>query len=81
MADVEEAVERVVAGLEKKNRLINAEEKEIVAYHELGHALVAMALPGTDPVRKYRSFPAASRPWVTPCRCRLKTAFSCAKPN
>jgi cell division protease FtsH len=46
MAEVEEAVERVVAGLEKKNRLINAEEKEIVAYHELGHALVAMALPG-----------------------------------
>jgi ATP-dependent Zn protease len=52
MAEVEEAVERVVAGLEKKNRLINAEEKEIVAYHELGHALVAMALPGTDPVAK-----------------------------
>jgi cell division protease FtsH len=57
MADVEEAVERVVAGLEKKNRLINAEEKEIVAYHELGHALVAMALPGTDPVRKISIIP------------------------
>jgi cell division protease FtsH len=57
MADVEEAVERVVAGLEKKNRLINAEEKEIVAYHELGHALVAMALPGTDPVQKISIIP------------------------
>jgi cell division protease FtsH len=57
MADVEEAVERVVAGLEKKNRLINSEEKEIVAYHELGHALVAMALPGTDPVRKISIIP------------------------
>ena len=57
MADVEEAVERVVAGLEKKNRLINPEEKEIVAYHELGHALVAMALPGTDPVQKISIIP------------------------
>ena len=57
MAEVEEAVERVVAGLEKKNRLINPEEKEIVAYHELGHAIVAMALPGTDPVRKISIIP------------------------
>ncbi len=57
MADVKEAVERVVAGLEKKNRLINSEEKEIVAYHELGHALVAMALPGTDPVQKISIIP------------------------
>jgi cell division protease FtsH len=57
MAEVEEAVERVVAGLEKKNRLINSEEKEIVAYHELGHAIVAMALPGTDPVQKISIIP------------------------
>jgi len=57
MAEFEEAVERVVAGLEKKNRLINAEEKKIVAYHELGHAIVAMALPGTDPVQKITIIP------------------------
>ncbi|RJQ70833.1 MAG: ATP-dependent metallopeptidase FtsH/Yme1/Tma family protein [Desulfobacteraceae bacterium] len=57
MADFEEAVERVVAGLQKKNRLINPEEKKIVAYHELGHALVAMALPGTDPVQKITIIP------------------------
>jgi cell division protease FtsH len=57
MSDFEEAVERVVAGLEKKNRLINPEEKKIVAYHELGHALVAMALPGTDPVQKITIIP------------------------
>jgi cell division protease FtsH len=57
MAEVEEAVERVVAGLEKKNRLINPEEKKIVAYHELGHAIVAMALPGTDPVQKISIIP------------------------
>jgi cell division protease FtsH len=57
MADIEEAIERVVAGLEKKNRLINPEEKKIVAYHELGHAIVAMALPGTDPVQKISIIP------------------------
>jgi cell division protease FtsH len=57
MAEVEEAVERLVAGLEKKNRLINAQEKQIVAYHELGHAIVAMALPGTDPVQKISIIP------------------------
>jgi len=57
MAEIEEAVERVVAGLEKKNRLINPEEKKIVAHHELGHAIVAMALPGTDPVQKISIIP------------------------
>ncbi len=53
----EEAVERVVAGLEKKNRLINPKERKIVAYHELGHALVALSLPGTDPVKKITIVP------------------------
>jgi cell division protease FtsH len=57
MAEFEEAVERIVAGLEKKNRLINPEEKKIVAYHELGHALVALDLPGTDPVQKITIVP------------------------
>jgi cell division protease FtsH len=57
MAEFEEAVERVVAGLEKKNRLINPKEKEIVAYHELGHAVVALSLPGTDPVQKISIIP------------------------
>ena len=57
MAEFAEAVERVVAGLEKKNRLINPKEKEIVAYHELGHAIVAMALPETDPVQKISIVP------------------------
>lgn len=53
----EEAVERIVAGLEKKNRLINAKERKIVAYHELGHALVALSIPGTDPVKKITIVP------------------------
>ncbi len=57
MSEFEEAVERVVAGLEKKNRLINPKEKEIVAYHELGHAIVAMSLPETDPVQKISIIP------------------------
>jgi cell division protease FtsH len=57
MAEFEEAVERVMAGLEKKNRLINPLEREIVAYHELGHALVALSLPGTDPVQKISIIP------------------------
>jgi cell division protease FtsH len=52
MAEFEEAVERVIAGPERKSRLISAEEKEIIAYHEAGHALVMRMLPGCDPVRK-----------------------------
>jgi cell division protease FtsH len=57
MSEFQEAVERVMAGLEKKNRLINKEERKIVAYHELGHALVALSLPGTDPVHKISIIP------------------------
>lgn len=57
MEEFEEAVERIVAGLEKKNRLINASERETVAYHEMGHAMVALSLPGTDPVQKISIIP------------------------
>ncbi len=57
MKDLEEAVERIIAGLEKKNRLINPRERETVAYHEMGHALVALSLPGTDPVQKISIIP------------------------
>jgi len=55
--DFTQAVERIVAGLEKKNRVLNAEERRVVAYHEMGHALVAMALPGSDPVHKVSIIP------------------------
>jgi cell division protease FtsH len=51
------AVERIVAGLEKRNRVLNPREREIVAYHEMGHALVAMSLPGSDPVHKVSIIP------------------------
>jgi cell division protease FtsH len=57
MDDFEEAIDRMVAGLEKRNRLMNPREKEIVAYHETGHALVAEALPTTDPVHRVSIIP------------------------
>lgn len=57
MTQFEEAVERIVAGLEKKNRLINPKERKIVAYHELGHAIVSMSLPDTDPIQKITIVP------------------------
>jgi cell division protease FtsH len=57
MADFGNAVERIVAGLEKRNRLLNPREREIVAFHEMGHALVAMALPGVDTVHKVSIIP------------------------
>jgi cell division protease FtsH len=57
MADVEEAIDRVVAGLEKKRRLMSKKEKEIVAYHESGHAIVASHLPNADPVRRISIIP------------------------
>ena len=55
--DFEEAVERVIAGLEKKNRVLNQVERKRVAHHEVGHALVAMSLPGCDPVQKISIIP------------------------
>jgi cell division protease FtsH len=51
------AVERIVAGLEKKSRVLNDEERRRVAYHEMGHALVASSLPGVDPVQKVSIIP------------------------
>ncbi len=55
--DFDEAIERVIAGLQKKSRVINPREKKIVAYHESGHALVAELVPGTDPVNKITIIP------------------------
>ena len=57
MEDFNEAVERMVAGLEKKKRVLSPKERRIVAYHEMGHALVAMALPSADPVHKISIIP------------------------
>jgi cell division protease FtsH len=57
MKDFNEAIERILAGLEKKNRLLNVEERRRVAYHEMGHTLLALSLPGADPVHKVSIIP------------------------
>jgi len=57
MSEFEEAIDRVIAGLEKKKRLISPKEKKIVAYHEAGHAVVAETLPNTDVVHKVSIVP------------------------
>jgi cell division protease FtsH len=57
MADFQEAADRIIGGIEKRNRAMNPKEKEIIAYHESGHALVAMLLPNTDPVSKISIIP------------------------
>ncbi len=51
------AVERIVAGLEKRNRILNERERTVVAHHEMGHAIVAAATPGSDPVHKVSVIP------------------------
>ncbi len=57
MDELEEGIERVLAGPERKSRLINDREKKIIAYHETGHAVVAKVLPGSDPVHKISIIP------------------------
>jgi len=57
IAELQEAVERVIAGLEKKNRVLNKMEKERVACHETGHAIVALSMPGSDTVQKISIIP------------------------
>ncbi|HEX6909341.1 MAG TPA: AAA family ATPase, partial [Longimicrobium sp.] len=57
MLEIDEAVDRIIAGLEKKNRLINEKERTIVAYHEAGHAVVAERVPTADPVHKISIIP------------------------
>src|SRR5438445_333416 len=57
MADFEEAIDRTVAGLEKRSRVLSEKERDIVAHHEMGHALVAASLGNTDPVHKVTIIP------------------------
>jgi cell division protease FtsH len=57
MKEFEEGIERVIAGLEKSSRIIHQDEKQRVAYHEMGHALVACSLPHVDPVHKVSIIP------------------------
>ncbi|MBM3570126.1 MAG: hypothetical protein FJX46_15380 [Alphaproteobacteria bacterium] len=57
LQDFTHAVERIVAGLEKRNRVLTPAERRVIAHHEMGHALVALALPGADPVHKVSIIP------------------------
>jgi cell division protease FtsH len=57
MSDFVAAIERIVAGLEKRNRILNPHERQVIAHHEMGHALVALALPGTEVVQKVSIIP------------------------
>ena len=57
MADVTRAIERIVAGMERRGRLLNPRERQTVAWHEMGHALAAATLPGADPVHKVSIIP------------------------
>ena len=57
MEDLEEGIERVMAGPERKSRILNERERKIIAYHETGHAIVAKILPGSDPVHKISIIP------------------------
>ena len=56
-SELDEAIDRVIAGPQKKTRLMNEHERLVTAYHEGGHALVAAAMPGTDPVQKITILP------------------------
>lgn len=69
MGDIEQAIERVVAGTEKKSRIISEEDKEVTAYHEVGHALVALLTDKCDPLRKVSIIPrgmALGLTWTLP---------------
>jgi cell division protease FtsH len=74
---LEEAIERVVMGPERKSRLISAEEKRIIAYHEAGHAVVMNAIPEADPVQKITIVgrgQAGGLTWYRPADDRLLTS-------
>ncbi|MGH9155963.1 MAG: ATP-dependent zinc metalloprotease FtsH [Acidimicrobiales bacterium] len=78
-AEVEEAIDRVIAGNERSTRRLSTEEKRAVAYHEGGHAIVAWALPGTDPVHKISVISrgqALGLTWMVPEEERFLTAGS-----
>ena len=75
MADFDEAIARVIAGLQKKSRVMSRKEKQTVAYHESGHALVAELAAGADPVSKISIIPAALRHSATRSNFQPKTVI------
>ena len=74
LSDFEAAIERVIAGSEKKSRVMNERERTTVAYHESGHALVAELVPHGEPVSKISIVPHSRGAWATRSRCRPRTA-------
>ena len=74
--ELEEGIMRVIAGPEKKSRMLSEKERVVTAYHEMGHALVGHFLPNADPVHKISVVSAAARPWATPSPCRSRTSSS-----
>jgi len=81
MADLEEVIDRVVAGLEKKARVMNPKERERVAYHEAGHALIAASVPSADPVHKISIIPRGIAALATPCSCPPRIGISSLGPS
>ena len=67
-SDLEESIEVVIAGYQKKNKVLSTKEKLIVAYHEIGHALVAALQTNSAPVTKITIIPRTSERLVIPCR-------------
>ncbi|MDX2084590.1 MAG: ATP-dependent zinc metalloprotease FtsH [Candidatus Melainabacteria bacterium] len=79
MIDIENSIDKVLAGIEKKSKLISEREKEITAYHEVGHALLAMLTPGCDPLRKVTIIPrgmALGLTWTMPDDEQVHTSRS-----
>lgn len=74
-ADLEESVETVIAGAQKKGKVVSAEEKRIIAYHEIGHALVAAMQTHSAPVQKLRLFLVHQEHWVIPCKWKVGNRF------
>ena len=78
MPQLEEAIDRVMAGPERRSRLISEREKRVIAYHEGGHALVVHALPNTDPVHKVSIIPRGRALGLHAHAARPRTSSSCA---
>ena len=74
-ADLEESIEVVIAGYQKKNAIMTDHEKRIVAYHEIGHALVAAKQTNSARCRRSPLFPGPPAHWATPCRWMRATTF------
>ena len=78
MDEVNDAIDRVLAGPEKKNRVMSQKRKELVAYHEAGHALVGALMPDYDPIQKISIIPrgrAGGLTWFTPSEDRMESGL------